>query len=174
MIICCSSFVTWSTNNMLTINNSKTKHVSFGSSAFSFAIDDLPVVSVKTISDLGITFTCNLSWSQHISAKTTKCYRLLHTSKRCIPFNTPSQIKLDMYKASILPVLLHGSQVWFADVSALRTMERLNKYCLRWVFGSGDYSVLLSRHSCLPVCYLIIYHDLSLFIDIWYVTLTWI
>ena len=162
-------FCDWASKNNLKINAEKTKFLAFGNPPMRELIINGHVVHTsKTINDLGIVFNCTLSWNDHVSTKLRSCNRLLHAFKRHFPFNCPIPVKLRVYTACLLSVLLYGSQAWYCDNTSLRRMERFNKCCLRWVYGNHSYETILKRFSCLPISYLIIMNDLSLFYNIFH------
>ena len=54
----------------------------------------------------------------------------------------------------VLSILLYGSPDWHPDVTRMKEMEKLQKSCLRLVFGSElQHEQQLKSYDILTVCY---------------------
>ena len=126
-------------------------------------LGDVEIPSLDNITDLGIEVSKTLKWSLHIQTKIVKARRSFNYLKHSVPFNLPSGVKFNLFKACVLSVLLYGYPAWFPEISDLRKLEQLNIHGLRWCFGYNDYSSLLKLSSSLPICYQLIERDIRVF-----------
>ena len=104
---------------------------------------------------LGVHTSSNVSWWTHINIKIGKAKQVYHQIKRNIPYSAPIKTKLNLYNSSILSILLYGSEVYDADNTSFRKLERLQWKYLKWACGSlaTSYSSILVYHHVLPICY---------------------
>ena len=111
--------------------------------------------------------TPSLSWTNHINIKLCKSLRFYFFLSRNIPAATPSYVKLNLYKTSILPILMYASCTWRPNKTSIRQLEMFNKRCLRWIAKdfTADYHTLLIRLNILPLCYLHHFYDITY---LWY------
>ena len=87
----------------------------------------------NTVRDLGVIFSSNLSWSDHINAIVHKGYSTLHLLCRAFPSTTPVKAKKLLFTSSILPKLTYCSPIWrpylIKDIVMLeRIQKRATKY----------------------------------------------
>ena len=123
---------------------------------------DVEIPSVDNITDLGIEVSKTLKWSFHIQRKIVKVRRSFDYLKHSVPFNLPSGVSFNFFKAFVLSVL-YGYPTWFPEFSDIRRLEQLNIHGLRWYFGYIDYSSLLKLSNSLPICYQLIERDIRVF-----------
>ena len=126
-------------------------------------LGDVEIPSVDNITDLGIEVSKTLKWSFHIQTKIVKVRRSFDYLKHSVPFNLPSWVKFNFFKAFVLSVLLYGYPTWFPEFSDVRRLEQLNIHGMRWCFGYNDYSSLLKLSNSLPICYQLIERDIRVF-----------
>lgn len=76
-----NKFVLWSENNYLPLNINKCQVISFtrkkNSSIFQYHINDLPLLNINSIKDLGIHFEHNLSFKINHKIIVNKSYKML-------------------------------------------------------------------------------------------------
>ena len=74
--------------------------------------------------------------------------------------------KYELYSSLVLSVLLYGIPSWSPDITRLKSMEKFQMQCFKWIFGTKTpyqsllkkhsiYQSLLKKHSILPMCHLI-------------------
>lgn len=96
-----------------------------------------------------------------------KAKQSFHLLKNTLPWSTPSRMKFNLYRSTVLSILLFGSQVWLADLTLIKQIERFQVNCFGWIFGRNySYADLLSKFSILPICHLIEYQTIALFLDL--------
>ena len=126
-------------------------------------LDVLSIDKVSTTNDLGVYFSKNLSWSNHINNKLANCNCSLFFVKRNVPFSAPVKTKFNIYVACVKSILLYNSSIWYPAISDLHKMEALQKRAFKWVFGRRDYRDSLISVGSLSICYELILSDLILF-----------
>ena len=133
----------WAYRNYLSFNSAKSGYLHISRMSLDYILGDVEIPSLDNITDLGIEVSKTLKWSLHIQTKIVKARRSLNYLKHSVPFNLPSGVKFNLFKACVLSVLLYGYPAWFPELSDLRKLEQLNMHGLRWCFGYNDYSSLL-------------------------------
>ena len=87
-------FYQWSLHSLLSFNLGKSSQLSFCSVChtplvFSYRINGQPFPRNSSVKDLGILFTSDLSWSEHIKSIVSKGYQTLGLLRRAFPSTTP-------------------------------------------------------------------------------------
>ncbi len=108
----------WLNENKLTLNTKKTKFMIIGSSRKLSNIDSVTVKvagsnieRVEEFSYLGITFSTNMTWTEHVNQLCSKISKRLGLLKR-IKHLLPRYARLLFYKSLILPLFDYGDLVW--------------------------------------------------------------
>ena len=153
----------WAYCNYLSFNSAKSGYLHISRMSLDILLGDVEIHSLDNITDLGIEVSKTLKWSLHIQTKIVKAPRPFNYLKHSVPFNLPSGVKFNLFKACVLSVLLYGYPAWFPEISDLRKLEQLNIHGLRWCFGYNDYSSLLKLSNSLPICYQLIERDIRVF-----------
>lgn len=103
----------------LSINTKKTKCLLFRTRQCKivFPMDCIKVCDEKvelaeTAECLGITFSKNIKWQEHINTVTTKCYAAICTIARLRQSGLPREALFTVYRALFEPVLAYGVAVW--------------------------------------------------------------
>ncbi len=119
----------WLDQNLLTLNCKKSKFVLFGSNShlksftISTHVNEHQLACERTFKYLGITFSENLTWSDHLNNISTKINQrigLLRIIKAFIPLKT----RLISYNALILPLFDYGDIIW-GDKNNSSLMDQL-------------------------------------------------
>ena len=111
----------------------------------SIIIDDHEVKPTNCLKLLGVSIDNNLRFDEHISItckKSSQRVGVLMRLKNLIPTDT----KLQLFKAAILPYLTYCHIVWhFCRASDVRKLERIQERALRAVYRDklSSYSKLL-------------------------------
>ena len=154
----------WAYCNNLSFNSARSGYLHIIRSALdNIIIGDVEIPSIDNITDLGIEVSKTLNWSLHIQTKIVKARRSFNYLKHSVQFNLPSGIKINLFKACVLSVLLYGYPAWFPEISDLRKLEPFNIHSLRWCFGYNDTSFLLKLSNSLPICNQLIERDVRVF-----------
>ncbi len=101
----------WLDQNLLTLNCKKSKFVLFGSNSrlksftnISIHVNEHQLARERTFKYLGITFSENLTWSDHLNNISTKLNQRIGLLRRIKAF-IPLKTRLIIYNALILPLL---------------------------------------------------------------------
>ena len=112
--------------------------------------------NVAHIKDLGIIVTNNLKWTEKVLTKLNNATRCFHALKQKIPWPTPSWKKYELYSILVFSVLLYGIPSRSPNITRLKSMEKFQKQCFKWIFETKTpYQSLLRKHSILPMSHLI-------------------
>ena len=113
-----SSICEWSKDWMMQLNVSKCKVMHFGRSNpnFDYYLKDSENVTkclekTKQEKDLGVTFTPDLSWKEHILEITARANRILGSLKEAF-VNRDSHLWKNLYISLVRPHLEYAVQVW--------------------------------------------------------------
>ena len=120
----------WLADNLLTLNCTKSKFLLFGSSSrlksftnISIFVNDHQLTRERTIKYLGITFSENLTWSDHLNKISTKINQRIGLLRRVKDF-LPTKARLTVYNALILPLFDYADIIW-GDKNNLSLMDQL-------------------------------------------------
>lgn len=94
-----------------------------------------PIEYVKKVKYLGVTFTQNLDFKDHILEKINKCRSLIYNIHRLAGFHWGPSPALARwcYTAIVRPTLTYCCLVWWRSISSLevqRKLKTLNRLCL--------------------------------------------
>ena len=150
-----SRLYNWNIANGMIANLDKTKCLNLKGSS-SVEMNRHLLDNVAHIKDLGIIVSNNLKWTEHVLTKLNNATRCFHALKQKIHWQTPSWKKYELYSSLVLSVLLNGIPSWSPDITRLKSMEKFQMQCFKWIFETKTpYQSLLKKHSILTMCHLI-------------------
>jgi Reverse transcriptase (RNA-dependent DNA polymerase) len=128
-------FSNYCSSNQLFLNISKCSHISFSRLrspiVFTYSIDNLPIIKVNTVRDLGVIFDTKLSFNTHIELIARRAYRnlgfIMRVSK---PFKSHDTLIL-LYNSFVRSHLEFASTVW--NPFYKHNINRLNKVQKRFL-----------------------------------------
>ena len=145
-----SSISNWTSENKLSIHDTKTKSALFASKRLraKLSSDDVvrislpgastPLETVNSHKPLGITLDQDLSFDDHLEdlcKKLSKRIGLLKRIKNCLPIEE----RLNFYTAIIKPVMMYGSSVWtLTSKSNLESVLKLQKRAARTILDKSN------------------------------------
>ena len=133
--------------------SSKTKCLPFAGKPAVLLNASESLENVKLHKDLGVFIASDLKWPGHVQIQLNKARKALFSLRYRILF-TPSTTKLNLYTSMVLSFLLYGIPAWHPDVTRMKEMEKFQKSCLCWVFGSRlQFEQQLKSYDILPVSY---------------------
>ena len=119
----------WLDQNLLTLNCKKSKFILFGSNRHVKSFNDISIhvnehqlACEHNFKYPGITFSENLSWSDHLNIS-TKINQRIGLLRRIKAFN-PLKTRLIIYDAFILPLFDYGDIIW-GDKNNSSLMDQL-------------------------------------------------
>lgn len=130
------SFYLWCKSNGLECNTKKCFSIRFGKShipALDYSINNVNIVNVSHIRDLGIIFDEKLSFNNHIDyIKTTVIKRINFIKRFTKHFNKIESFRT-LYYSFVYPNLIYGSVIWRPYLSyQTKSLEQLNHRFLRY------------------------------------------
>ena len=141
----------WNIYNGMIANACKAKCLHFNGSAKISTTQHEVLENVSSQRDLGLYIINDLKWGLHVTSKLCKARQCL---KAKIPFNTPSPVKLHLYRSLVPSVLLYWFPAWYPDVYMLKKLEKFLRSCFLWIFGrKSSYLKQLKDNNFLPFCY---------------------
>ena len=129
----------WAVEWGMAFNTSKCNVLSMNSSShlfYSMSNDILQEVDHATY--LGISFSKDLTWSNHINQVSKKAYQRLGFVRRNLK-GAPKRSKSTAYTSLIRPAMEYASPIWDPYLQKdISTLERVQRKAARWV--KGDYT----------------------------------
>ena len=124
------SICKWLDENLLTLNCAKSKFLLFGGNRrlktftnISIYVNDQQLAREQTFKYLGITFSENLTWSDHISNVSIKINQRIGLLRRVKVF-IPLKARLTIYNSLILPLFDYADIIW-GDKNNTTLMDQL-------------------------------------------------
>ena len=129
-----NSFVTWCNKNFLKINIAKCKSISFHKCVQpivqTYSIDHINIERVKSVNDLGVIFSSDLSFNLHIDNIVLKSSRLLGFIKRNTKHISDTKALICLYNCLVRSTLEYCSVIWTPRYAChINRLERVqNKF----------------------------------------------
>ena len=130
----------WVKKNKMALAMDKCWKIIFRGRDRDFQLMDEKLKRSKTIKDLGILISEDLSWKAHIEERLKKANKVLYLLRRNVALKVRTHIKLGLYKSLILPVLLYGFSCVSASRAELHLLEKFQKKAVKWITGLKDQS----------------------------------
>ena len=151
----------WCSENSMILNNKKCKLLNVkGSCQIQLLNSQLQDIFVRR--DLGIQMTANLSWSSNCESRVQSAIKAFYLIKRNVSSKASTKSKLDLYIGYIVPIATYASQVWYANKSELKQLERIQRKATACILSSTaiDYPQRLRLLMLLPLSMYIELHDI--------------
>ena len=133
----------------------------------TYHLNWVPIASCENCKDLGITFSSNLSWSQHYAAITAKAYRQLGLIRRTFSSSASVKVKKTLYLTLIRSQLTYCSQVWKPHlIKDITCLENIKQPATKFILNDyhTDYRSRLISLNLLPSVYFLVLLDILFFI----------
>ena len=92
----------WAYCNYLSFNSAESGYLHISRMSLNnILLGDVEIPSLDNITDLGIEVSKTLKWSLHFQTKIVKARRSFNYLKHSVPFNLPSGVKFNLFKAWI-------------------------------------------------------------------------
>ena len=164
----------WTHDNHLSLHEEKTLHIRFHRTgqapitSTNYHVNNCGVIQKSKCKDLGVIFTENLSWSDHIDYILSKAYRTLFLLKLTFSTSSSISVKKNLYLSTVLPIVTYGSCVWrsskLRDIIALEKLQRrATKFILN--YPKMDCKSCLLRLNMLPLMYRYKIYDIMFFVN---------
>ena len=130
----------WVRKNGMELAMEKCTKITFRGSDRSFNILDQKLDNSKSLKDLGIHVSENLTWKMHIEERLRKANKVLYLLRRNVAVKLQTLVKLGLYKSLFLPVLLYGFACVIASRADLHSLENFQKKVVRWITANKTMS----------------------------------
>lgn len=145
-----NAVLSWCTTWNMTLNFSKCNTVRFTNKKnilnTNYFLGDNRLEVVSKYKYLGVFFTSNLSWNDHIEYVGAKASRVLNFLKRNFK-QAPPKLKETLYLSNVRSILEYGCVAWDPDTKiCTNALERVQKRAARFVSGNYDFT---NRSSCI-------------------------
>ena len=105
---------------------------------FDYSIVNNILSRVTEFNDLGITINTKLSWFENVKAVSSKAHSMVGMIKRSVGFNSPIDVKRQLYLAHVRSILEYCSPMWSpTHVKDIIKLKRLQ--CQASKFILNDY-----------------------------------
>ena len=130
----------------------------------NFNITDQKTNHTKTVENLGIHASDNLTWKTHIEERLRKAKKVLYFLRKNVAVKVQTLSKLGLYKSLILPVLLYGFSYIFTSRIDLHQLENFQRNVVRWINGkkTKNYLSQLRILNILPLAMFLQLNDILL------------
>jgi len=133
--------LTWTNENHMAVNYSKTKEIIMGSSSITANVSLIKTTTghierVDSTKLLGIHLDSNFSWQPHIEAILAKATHRLYFLKQLTRAGVPHSQLRHFYLTVIRPVLEYASPVWHHLITKkqLEQIEAIQKRVIRMIY----------------------------------------
>ncbi len=132
----------WARSNGLTIALDKTAimHLGYGNPRSDYAIQQANLATTETMKDLGVLFSSNLKFAEHVAAVCKKAFCRVNLIFLAF-YSRKFSFLVHMFKTFVRPVLEYASPVWSPHLKKdIDFLERVQKYFTRRIPGlTGNY-----------------------------------
>ena len=115
-----------------------TRHLPHTQINFDYSLHQQKLEQVQSAKYLGVTFTNDLDWGQHVSEITSSATRTLGFLRRNLAF-APRQTKDVAYKTLIRPKLEYATPIWHPHVKT--QIDQVEMYRERLLGGPAEDGV---------------------------------
>lgn len=130
------SVMDWCTTNNMKLNFSKCAVMTFGRLRdlrfFQYTLDGRPINRVFTIKDLGVTFSTDLSFNDHVQDLCKRANRMLGFINRSTRGMTRMAVFKTLYSSFVRQLLEYASPVWSPyQLGLIENLETIQRRFLR-------------------------------------------
>ena len=140
-----NSVVSWTDENKMKLNESKTKYMVFNPSrthqfGIRLHINDKPLEKVEETTLLGTVISSDLSWSSNTDFIVRKAYKRLEIVRKLYSFNVPTMDLVHIYILYVRSVLEFNCCVWHYSLTVEQRyeIERVQKVACKIILKK-DY-----------------------------------
>lgn len=139
----------WCSQWLMSLNVSKCNHIQFSRKRKPFqtqySLNNETIPQVTHAKYLGVVFSSDLTWNQHVEFITTKAARTLYFIRRNFK-QAPQDVKELLYSTNVRPILEYGSTVWDPFTQNLiGSLEAIQNRAARFVKNSYVFPSSITR-----------------------------
>ena len=157
------SILRWSYENNISFNSSKCQYIKFNiKSRLSPVMCQCSLEQSRIVKDLGITMNDSLTWKEPVEFQTRKGKKVFHQIKRNTSNLQTVTAKLNLYKSTLIPILIYGSSCYMPSKFVMRHLEKSQEKVSKWILPNLNCCKRLRSLNLLPLNYYIVLTDLLL------------
>ena len=121
---------------------------------FDYSIDNNILSRVTEFNDLGITITTKLSWCKNVKTVSSKAHSMVGMIKRSVGFNSPIDVKRQLYLTHVRSILEYCSPLWSPNhVKDIIKLERVQRQASNFILNDyvSPYHERCTALSILPL-----------------------
>ena len=162
----------WSLQWNLLFNQAKCVHVTFtkpkcNSIETAYHLNSQTIVQKSTHKDLGVTFSANLSWTDHHNLVLAKAYWILGLLRRSFSVSNSIATKKALYISLVRSIISYCSPVWRPQLKKdIIPLEKLQRRASKFILNdfTSNYRERLLSLRLLPLMMLFELNDIMFFI----------
>ena len=102
---------------------------------FDYSIDNNNLSRVTEFNDFRITITTNLSWCENVKTVSSKAHSKIGMIKHFVGFNSPIDVKHQLYLAHVRSILDYCSPMWSpSHVKDIIKLERVQRQASKFIY----------------------------------------
>lgn len=114
-----------------------------------YKLNNIDISTCTSIKNLGVTISCDLSWSHHVQKLASESMFQVHQLKRSLISPSISTMST-IYKSILRPKLEYANIIWpLSKDSDINTLENVQRKATKW--GSLRHSSYITRLKCLDL-----------------------
>ncbi|KAJ4451694.1 hypothetical protein ANN_03164 [Periplaneta americana] len=148
----------WAIANKMKINSLKSKATSFtrkrNKIVASYTLGGETIPEVNKCKYLGITFSSDLGWGEHVTDTAGKAWRALHLVMRVLRKGSDKSKEI-AYKSLVRPVMEYGAACWDPyRLEHIKTLEKIKKRALKCCRKNSPlkWDTLTDRRTRIRLC----------------------
>ena len=102
----------------------------------------------------------SLTWKEHVELRTRKANKFFHQIKRNTSNLLTVTAKLNLYKSTLIPILIYRSNCYMPSKSDIRLLEKSQEKVSKWILPNLNYCERLRSLNLLPLNFYIVLTDL--------------
>ena len=159
----------WCSKNGMSFNEKKSFILRISNKPLSpsYTINSVPLLAASAHKDLGVTFSSDFSWSNHISTIVKNAYKTLGLIRRSFSASVDTRTRRDLYLYLVRSQLLYCSLIWRPYlIKEIKLLEQVQRRATKYILNDyvSDYKTRLSSLNMLPLMMVLELNDLSFFI----------
>ena len=163
----------WSLSSNLVFNFKKSSLVTFCPARrtpldFSYHLNGQSIPRTHSVRDLGVLFSSDLSWGEHIRSIASRGYQTIGLLRRAFPASTPVRTKKLLFLSLVLPKLTYCSPIWRPNlIKDILLLESVQRRATKFILNdySSDYKTRLTSLKLLPLMYRLELNDIMFFVS---------
>ena len=121
-----------------------------------YSINNNILSRVTEFNDLGITITTKLSWCENVKTVSSQAHSILGMIKRSVGFNSPINVKRQLYLAHVRSILEYCSPMWSpTHVKYIIKLKRVQRQASKFILNDyvSPYHERCTALSILNLCF---------------------